>query len=63
VSECTPSLPCRVIAKDLPKKIAPKLVGWRKGQHTRAAVKVAIKDALDSLPQTLFDDAAFLIQP
>jgi type I restriction enzyme R subunit len=50
----------KTIAKDLPKKIAPKLViDWRKGQHTRAAVKVAIKDALDNLPQTLFDDAAF----
>jgi type I restriction enzyme R subunit len=50
----------KTIAKKLPKQIAPKLViDWRKGQHSRAAVRVAIRDALDDLPQSLFDEAAF----
>ena len=50
----------KTIAKKLPKQIAPKLViDWRKGQHSRAAVRVPIRDALDDLPQSLFDEAAF----
>jgi type I restriction enzyme R subunit len=50
----------KTIAKKLPKQIAPKLViDWRKGQKSRAAVRVAIRDALDDLPELLFDEAAF----
>ena len=50
----------KTIAKKLPKQIAPKLIiDWRKGQQSRAAVRVAIRDALDDLPKSLFDDAAF----
>jgi type I restriction enzyme R subunit len=50
----------KTIAKKLPKQIAPKLViDWRKGQKSRAAVRVAIRDALDDLPESLFDEAAF----
>jgi type I restriction enzyme R subunit len=40
------------IARDLPRKIVKKLViDWRKSQRARAAVKAAIKDALDALPE------------
>jgi type I restriction enzyme R subunit len=40
------------IARDLPEKIRKKLViDWRKTQRARAAVKAAIKDALDTLPE------------
>lgn len=39
------------IARELPKRIEKKLViDWRKTQRARAAVKAAIKDALDTLP-------------
>ncbi len=39
------------IARAMPKKIERKLViDWRKTQRARAAVKAAIKDALDELP-------------
>jgi type I restriction enzyme R subunit len=50
----------KTIAKKLPQLVAPKLIiDWRKGQHSRAAVRVAIRDALDDLPKPLFDDEAF----
>ena len=50
----------KTIAKKVPKAIAPKLgIDWRKGQRTRAAVRVAIRDALDELPKKLLPDAAF----
>lgn len=40
------------IARDLPKQLEKKLViDWRKSQRARAAVRAAIKDALDVLPE------------
>lgn len=46
-------------ARDLPKRLAPKLViDWRKSQRAKAAVKTAIKDALDGLPD-VYDEAAY----
>lgn len=48
------------LARDLPKKLAPKLViDWRKSQRARAAVKVTIKRALDALPQETYSDEVF----
>lgn len=50
----------KAIAKKIPEAIAPKLViDWRKGQRTRAAVRIAIRDALYKLPETLFPDDLF----
>jgi type I restriction enzyme R subunit len=50
----------KTIAKTLPQAIAPKLViDWRKGQRTRAAVRIAIRDALDKLPESLFPNDLF----
>ena len=45
------------VARDLPKRLEKKLViDWRKTQRGRAAVKVAIKDALDDLPPSYSDE-------
>jgi type I restriction enzyme R subunit len=45
------------VANELPKRLEKKLViDWRKTQRGRAAVKVAIKDALDDLPPAYNDD-------
>ncbi|XXX75942.1 type I restriction endonuclease subunit R [Sorangium sp. So ce134] len=48
------------LARELPKKLAPKLViDWRKSQRARAAVKVTIKRALEALPQETYSDEAY----
>ncbi|KYF76153.1 hypothetical protein BE11_49600 [Sorangium cellulosum] len=48
------------VARELPKKLAPKLViDWRKSQRARAAVKVTIKRALEVLPQETYGDAVY----
>jgi type I restriction enzyme R subunit len=48
------------LARELPKKLAPKLViDWRKSQRARAAVKVAIKRALDALPEETYGDEMY----
>ncbi len=45
------------IARELPKKLEKKLViDWRKTQRSRAAVKAAIKDGLDALPEAYGED-------
>lgn len=45
------------VARELPKRLEKKLViDWRKTQRGRAAVKVAIKDALDDLPKPYTDE-------
>lgn len=42
----------KTIARDLPIQLEKKLViDWRKSQRARAAVRAAIKDALDVLPE------------
>ncbi|APR84570.1 Type I restriction-modification system, restriction subunit R [Minicystis rosea] len=46
------------IARELPKKLSPKLViDWRKTQRARAAVKAAIRDELDELPEAYGPEA------
>ncbi len=48
------------LARELPKKLAPKLViDWRKSQRARAAVRVAIKRALETLPQETYSDERY----
>ncbi|WP_437842572.1 type I restriction enzyme endonuclease domain-containing protein [Sorangium sp. So ce1153] len=48
------------LARELPKKVAPKLViDWRKSQRARAAVKVTIKRALEVLPQETYSDEMY----
>jgi len=48
------------VAKKVPKAIAPKpVIDWRNGQRTRAAVRIAIRDALGDLPEKVFSDDAF----
>ncbi|MGK4008360.1 HsdR family type I site-specific deoxyribonuclease [Sorangium sp. So ce1036] len=48
------------VARELPKKLAPKLViDWRKSQRARAAVKVTIKGALEVLPQDTYSDEMY----
>ncbi|WP_437528254.1 type I restriction endonuclease subunit R [Sorangium sp. So ce726] len=45
----------KTIARELPKKLAPKLViDWRKRQRARAAVKVTIERELEALPEETY---------
>jgi type I restriction enzyme R subunit len=45
------------IARELPKLLEKKLViDWRKSQRARAAVRAAIKDALDVLPESYWGE-------
>ncbi|WP_437483274.1 type I restriction enzyme endonuclease domain-containing protein [Sorangium sp. So ce1014] len=48
------------LARELPKKLAPKLViDWRKSQRARAAVKVTIKRVLEALPRGTYSDEVY----